>query len=160
MIEPLSEPALESAAADATENRFREILPHLSSGQVQSLLDSLSKLPAEIVSNPQTGLIMLTAKDGGGEQFYLGEVLVTTAEVKVNKSQGHATVMGDDRHKAILAATLSAACRDNATKDTLSLFKQTLGEYATEVAHMHQQERAITASTRVKFESMAEEDPC
>lgn len=63
------------------------------------------------VRGPETGLVMLRGRvGGGGAPFNLGEASVTRASVRLSSGEiGHAVVLGRDADKAGLAAAFDAA---------------------------------------------------
>ena len=144
-------------AKASIEETLRTLLPVLEKEEAEELMAVISEIPAEVIKSPETGLIMVQAGDCFDVDFYLGEVLVTTAEVECFGTRGHATVMGDEPMKAVLAATVSAIVRSNNEK-SLESFTSILDEYTKKFARMRKQEGLLTASTRVNFESMAEEN--
>ena len=93
------------------EHTLRTLLPVLEKNEVEQLLARLSDFPVEVIKAPETGLIMAHARDCFDVDFYLGELLVTTAEVECFGVRGHATIMGDEPLKAVLAATVNAIMR-------------------------------------------------
>lgn len=82
--------------------------------QADALLPELQELGLEVVQN-RTALTMLPMRDTrGGGAFYLGEVLVAEAHVRVGHQeggalQGYAAVLGRDLVQALAAAVLDAA---------------------------------------------------
>lgn len=142
---------------EALESDFRKILIHLDAAQVESLFVSLAAIEFTHIQEPQTGLIMLTATDAFGEPFHLGEVLASTAEVEFEGLRGHATVMGDDGRRAVLAAAVSAISRHDDASRLLSPFQEALSAMAGAIEATQRQEAAMIAATRVKFDSMAPE---
>jgi phosphonate C-P lyase system protein PhnG len=100
---------------------------------------------------------MVHARDCFDVDFYLGEVLVTTAEVECFGIRGHAKIMGDKPMMAVLAATVNALMRSRKAEisDELS---QYLEIYLQRYRDLQQQESLLTAATKVNFESMSEEN--
>jgi phosphonate C-P lyase system protein PhnG len=144
-------------AKTSIEETLRTLLPVLEREEVEELMAIVSEIPAEVIKAPETGLIMVQASDCFDVDFYLGEILVTTAEVECFDKQGHATVMGDEPMKAVLAATVRAIVQSNKKKSLESL-TPILDEYMKKFALIRKQEGLLTAFTRVNFESMAEEN--
>jgi phosphonate C-P lyase system protein PhnG len=140
------------------ENRFRELLPHLDEKAIERLLGFFAPLADAKLREPQTGLVMITARDAFGEKFHLGEILVSVGEIELSGIQGHATVMGDDPRKAVLAATVNAVCRHPEAEQRLASFRAELEQIAAAVGEKLARERNLIASTRVNFDSMAPEE--
>lgn len=139
------------------EHTLRTLLPVLERKEIEELMKAVSEIPVEVIKSPETGLIMMQANDCFDVDFYLGEILVTTAEVECFSTRGHATIMGDEPLKAILAATVSAIVQSN-KKKCLESLTPLLNNYTKRFARIRAQENLLTASTRVNFESMAEEN--
>lgn len=140
------------------EKRFRALLPHMIMTQVDALLQTVQHLEMDSMEEPQTGLVMLTAKDAFQEPFHLGEVLVSTMEVTFDGLRGHATVMGDDTRKALLSAMINAVSRHPNRDDLLSGFQNELDAVSLTVEAALAQEASLVAATRVNFDSMAPEE--
>ena len=115
-------------------------------------------LPLEeisVTSAPETGLIMMTARDCFDTDFCLGEILVTVAETQIEKAQGYAMILGDNPRKAIISASLDAIFSGNNAKLKARLIRSLR---AIEKRHRNQQrkESLLPSSTRVKFDAMPE----
>ena len=81
------------------EHTLRTLLPVLEKKEIEELVRAVCEISVEIIKSPETGLIMVQASDCFDVDFYLGEILVTTAEVECFGTRGHATVMGDEPMK-------------------------------------------------------------
>lgn len=115
-------------------------------------------LPLEKISvtrAPETGLIMMTARDCFDTDFCLGEILVTVAEAQVENANGYAMVLGDNPRKAVLSASLDAIFNGNDAKLQAKLIRSLR---AFERRHKNQQkiETRLPQSTRVQFDAMPE----
>lgn len=153
MIQPLA-----AAAPDSLEARLRAVLPDLPAEECQALLSRLEPLAIEVVGTPETGLIMLTAEDCFGEPFHLGEVLVATAEVEYQRVRAHATVLGGDLEKAVLAASVNALSRHPEAAALLQPLLEPVAQCWKRWQAQREQEDRLLAGTRVHFESMATEE--
>ena len=73
---------------------------------------------AEAVRGPETGLVMLRGRvGGGGAPFNFGEATVTRATVRLpGGAIGHAYALGRDKNKARLAAIADALWQDPARR--------------------------------------------
>ncbi|WP_293910689.1 phosphonate C-P lyase system protein PhnG [Deinococcus sp.] len=77
--------------------------------QAEALLPELQDLGLEVLLN-RTALTLLPMQDTvSGQPFYLGEVLLAEAQVRVGEQQGYAAVVGRDLVQALAAAVLDAA---------------------------------------------------
>jgi len=116
------EPAPSSAAPHAARRRWLSVLAHASSAEIEARLAGAPALPAHAcLRGPETGLVMLLGRaGGGGAAFNLGEMSVTRCSVRNGAGNiGHATVAGRDRRQAELVAALDAAMQDPALAPAL-----------------------------------------
>jgi alpha-D-ribose 1-methylphosphonate 5-triphosphate synthase subunit PhnG len=101
-----------------TRNPRQERLSALASASGAKLLELWARLgidPAcEMVRGPETGLVALRGRiGGGGAPFNFGEATVTRATVRLeNGAVGHSVALGRDRRKAKLIAILDALAQD------------------------------------------------
>ena len=115
-------------------------------------------IPHEVIKAPTRELIMFRAEESVEKlDFNVGEILVTSAEVRVNDAIGYSMVMDIQEQKALDCALLMAVYEAQLpeTKDI---------EELTEFIHRKQnaqlrEEREIVSSTRVNFEVMGGQDP-
>ena len=67
-----------------------------------------------LVREPQIGTVVLQVREPVAEErFYLGDVLVTRAEVEISGVAGWSMRLGDDRVATLAAAVLDAAAESN-----------------------------------------------
>ncbi len=132
------------------------VLAAASDDEVRTMLERLSVLEFQVVKEPETGLIMQTVSDCFKTDFHLGEVLVTTAEVSLDGRRGWGMVMGDSSDRAIVAACLDVILSGDGLRieaDIVSELMKWLGRSQEGIV----EEAKIYGTTRVNFESMAEE---
>ena len=105
------------------------------------------------VRPPETGLIMVRGRiGGGGAPFNLGEATVTRCAVAVDSGEvGHAIVLGRDKEHARLAACFDALWQRAATRASVERIAAAL---ATEQQAADAKARAETAATKVDFFTM------
>ena len=137
-------------------NRIREILPEMYPEEIAALASALPMERAKVVQPPQAGLIMAKARDCFDTDFFLGEVLVTRAEVEYEGRLGRATLMGDHPAATLIAAVLETLENDDGAK-YLEAAHAICSPAAQRVDEHRKQEACWVASTRVNFQSMAEE---
>jgi len=110
--------------------------------------------PHTRLRGPETGLVMLRGRaGGGGAPFNLGEMTVTRCTVRAGGHIGHAYVAGRDAAKTELAARLDAALQDpalHAAVQAAVIAPLAAGEAARRAA-----DAARAAATRVEFFTMA-----
>ena len=115
-------------------------------------------LPLEEISitkAPETGLIMMTARDCFDTDFCLGEILVTVAETQIDNAQGYAMVLGDNPRKAIISASLDAIFNGNDAKLKAKLIR-CLSVFERRHNNQQRTESLLPSSTRVQFDAMPE----
>jgi phosphonate C-P lyase system protein PhnG len=135
---------------------LREVLPGMNAEEIKVLSAALPMDRVRVIRAPHTGLIMSKVRDCFDTEFFLGEVLVTRAEVEFEGQRGQATLMGDFPSAALLAAVLEALCLKGEAhyfESAHSICGPAMQRFA---ARQNQQSRLV-AATRVNFKSMAVE---
>lgn len=130
-------------------------------------LEVLARAPAELVKQfaddliPQlghievlqnrTGLVMLPMQDSAqGTTFYLGEVLIAEAHVRLASSEGYGACLGRDLEQALAIALLDAALVAGIEHEHIARFLQAR---AAELAATDQELRQAAAATGVDLET-------
>jgi alpha-D-ribose 1-methylphosphonate 5-triphosphate synthase subunit PhnG len=142
------------SSSDARQQSMR-----LLAGAAPADLDRLwsawiEKPEFKIVRAPETGLVMVRGRmGGGGDAFNLGEATVTRATVRLAGGQiGHAYCLGRDREKALRAAVFDALWQSESTRDAVEAdVLQPLREAADTADKSRRDE---TSATRVDFFTM------
>jgi alpha-D-ribose 1-methylphosphonate 5-triphosphate synthase subunit PhnG len=111
-------------------------------------------LDAHAVRGPETGLVTLRGRiGGGGAPFNVGEATVTRATVRLSSGEvGHSYALGRDKEKARLAAIADAAWQNPAHRATVEAKIVTPLRQAAQSADTRR--RAETAATKVDFFTM------
>lgn len=117
------------------------------------LLEMLAGMPVDIVEPPSTGLIMVSVTEAGGEDFHLGEALVTEARACYEGKRGYAMVAGNRPEKAVIRASLCAVAEYGAYR-LLEPVYDFLLEQERLIGEQKKKEQAMIASTKVQFEKM------
>jgi alpha-D-ribose 1-methylphosphonate 5-triphosphate synthase subunit PhnG len=106
----------------------------------------------ETIRGPETGLIMLRGRTGGGgAPFNLGEATVSRASVRIGTGEiGHGYCLGRDEAKAQLIAVIDALYQREPTNIDFAILRP-LRDIA---AARDRQRRDETAATRVEFFTM------
>ncbi|MBB5665785.1 alpha-D-ribose 1-methylphosphonate 5-triphosphate synthase subunit PhnG [Rhizobium leguminosarum] len=149
------------AASQTASGRKRavDLLARAQLSELSAVWNALPEKPAtHPVRGPETGLVMVRGRiGGGGAPFNLGEVTVTRATVRLDSgSIGHAQALGTDREKARLAAIFDALWQEEATQDFV---EQALLLPITErIATAERRKADETAATRVDFFTMVRGD--
>ncbi|PDT16974.1 phosphonate C-P lyase system protein PhnG [Rhizobium sp. J15] len=149
------------AASQAVSGRKRaaDLLARAERSELQAAWDALPQKPAaHPVRGPETGLVMVRGRiGGGGAPFNLGEVTMTRATVRLESgSIGHAQALGTDREKARLAAIFDALWQEDATTDFVE--RALLLPIAERIAAAERRKAEETAATRVDFFTMVRGD--
>ncbi|QPB19802.1 phosphonate C-P lyase system protein PhnG [Rhizobium sp. 007] len=139
--------------------RVADLLARAERHELVEAFDGLAEKPAaQPVRGPETGLVMVRGRiGGGGAPFNLGEVTVTRATIRLGSGAvGHAQALGTDREKVRLAAIFDALWQDDAMKDFVE--ERLLSPIAARIAGVDQRKADETAATRVDFFTMVRGD--
>ncbi|BAV47963.1 protein phnG [Mesorhizobium sp. 113-1-2] len=109
---------------------------------------------AELLRGPETGLVTLRGRiGGGGAPFNVGEATVTRATVRLPSGQvGHCYALGRDKQKAKLAAIADALWQDPARRAEVET--RLIAPLRSALATAQEKRRAETAATKVDFFTM------
>lgn len=140
-------------APPAADGNLADCIMHMPERAVRKLLGLVAGEAIRVVRGPLTGLVMMTAQDSFETPFYLGEVLVTEAEVDYGGCRGYGMVLGDDADRAIARATMEAigASMNRVLLERLNLF---LTDENRKLEARRKRAASLIASTRVDFETM------
>lgn len=106
-----------------------------------------------LLAGPEVGLTMLDVREPVcGDRFYLGEVLVTSAEIELGGARGWAMRMGSDREATLAAAVCDAEVE--AARALAGEVEQLCHRTAAAVAGADAVGRAELAATEVHFEEL------
>lgn len=132
-----------AAFARASEDQLRKL------GQAAGL-----PLDAELLRGPETGLVTVRGRiGGGGAPFNTGEATVTRATVRLPSGQiGHAYALGRDKEKVRIAAILDAAWCSPETREIVEI--KVVTPLVRTAAEADAKRRAETAATKVDFFTM------
>lgn len=145
-----------SAESVATGERQRAmgLLAKASRAELQAAFDALGDKPAaQPVRGPETGLVMVRGRiGGGGAPFNLGEATVTRASVRLEDGTvGHGQALGTDSAKARLAAIFDALFQQPARRAGVEAL---LDAVAARITDEDAEKARQTAATRVDFFTM------
>lgn len=146
----------EAAAQERRERkRVADLLAQAERDELDAAWEALPGKPAvQPVRGPETGLVMVRGRiGGGGSPFNLGEVTVTRATIRLASGTiGHAHALGTDREKARLSAIFDALWQQSATKEFVE--KAILQPVTDRIAEYDRKRAEETAATRVDFFTM------
>lgn len=111
-------------------------------------------LDAHAVRGPETGLVTLRGRiGGGGAPFNFGEATVTRATVRLSSGEvGHAYGLGRDKEKARLSAIADAAWQNREHRAAIE--EKIVAPLREAAASADARRRAETAATKVDFFTM------
>jgi alpha-D-ribose 1-methylphosphonate 5-triphosphate synthase subunit PhnG len=145
--------------AEAMEMRERkrvtDLLARAAREELDAAWEALPEKPAvQPVRGPETGLVMVRGRiGGGGSPFNLGEVTVTRTTIRLASGKvGHAHALGTDRERSRLAAIFDALWQEPATKDFVE--RTILAPVAERIGAADAKKADETAATRVDFFTM------
>nr|WP_237143520.1 phosphonate C-P lyase system protein PhnG [Phyllobacterium zundukense] len=116
------------------------------------------KPQVETLRGPETGLVMVRGRiGGGGAPFNLGEATVTRATVRLgNGAVGHAYALGRQGEKVRLAAVFDALWQEPVHRQAVE--DAVLAPIAQRLNGDLEDKRAETAATKVDFFTMVRGD--
>ncbi len=135
------------------------ILARANSVDLKALWQAWRDKPEfEILRGPQTGLVMLRGRiGGGGAPFNVGEATVTRATVRLaDGNVGHSYALGRDQEKARLAALFDALWQNEAHRDAVK--SQVLDVLSEKLDQADTKARHEAAATKVDFFTMVRGD--
>lgn len=144
----------DKARIDARRARMA-MLARADAGDLRRLWGGLSiDPPCEMLRGPETGLVTLRGRiGGGGSPFNLGEATVTRATVRLaNGLVGHSIMLGHDKAKARLAAVIDALAEDSALGGRIS--NEILQPLDKALKDADARRRGEAAATQVEFFTM------
>ena len=127
-------------------------LAHAEADELRRLWrESSLPVEAQLLRGPETGLVTLRGRiGGGGAPFNVGEATVTRATVRLpDGTVGHAYALGRDKDKARLSATADALWQLPALRAEVEA--KLLAPRRATAAAADQKRRAETAATKVDF---------
>jgi alpha-D-ribose 1-methylphosphonate 5-triphosphate synthase subunit PhnG len=135
--------------------RWMAVLARAEAAQIASLLDTCGTLPPyTIIRGPETGLVMVRGRaGGGGAPFNLGETTVTRCTLRTETGFiGHAYIAGRDRRRSELAALADALLQDQ--NRSAELESRVIARLEAQQAQAKAARTAKAAATRVQFFAM------
>ena len=150
---------IETTAETTGRRRAAGLLAQASIDELTAAFEKLAEKPVvKPVRGPETGLVMVRGRiGGGGAPFNLGEATVTRATVLLaSGTAGHAHALGTDKEKVRLAAIFDALWQEAATQDLVEA--TLLAPIEARIAAEDNQKAEETAATRVDFFTMVRGD--
>ena len=145
----------QEAREQAGRKALMATLAHAEADEIARLWNE-SGLPseAELLRGPETGLVTVRGRiGGGGAPFNVGEATVTRATVRLPSGKvGHSYALGRDKDKARLAALADALWQDPAQREAVETKLAAPLRAALDAAR--ETRRVETAATKVDFFTM------
>jgi len=145
------------AAANTPRQEAMAVLSHATPKRLSELWAAWADKPDyHKVRGPETGLVMVRGRaGGGGNAFNLGEATVTRATVRLASGEvGHAYCLGRDGDKAVQSALFDALRQ----RDAEAVERLVLQPLHDEQAAADAKLRDETAATKVDFFTMVRGD--
>jgi alpha-D-ribose 1-methylphosphonate 5-triphosphate synthase subunit PhnG len=135
--------------------RIVDLLARATHAELEHALADRGGVPDHsLLRGPETGLVMVRGRiGGGGAPFNLGEATMTRASIRLADGRiGHGYRLGTDRKAATLAAVIDALAQDVSVSDALEagLFS----DIAARLEDEARRTRDETAATKVDFFTM------
>jgi alpha-D-ribose 1-methylphosphonate 5-triphosphate synthase subunit PhnG len=146
---------LADQAAAAGRRRAANLLAQASRDELAAAWEALTDKPTvKPVRGPETGLVMVRGRiGGGGAPFNLGEATVTRATVLLSSgTAGHAQSLGTSKEKVRLQAVFDALWQEEATQAFVE--RALLSPIEARLAEADARKAEETAATRVDFFTM------
>jgi alpha-D-ribose 1-methylphosphonate 5-triphosphate synthase subunit PhnG len=137
----------------AADGNLPDCILQLPEQALRKLLGLVAGEAIHVVRGPLTGLVMMSAMDSHETEFFLGEVLVTEAEVDYGGCRGYGMVLGDDADRAIARAAVEAigASPNRVLRERVN---RLLNAENRKLEARKKRAASLIAATRVDFETM------
>ena len=148
-----------SPPGDSARRAALSLLARAGKRELAAAWQALSPAPSfESVRRPETGLVMVRGRiGGGGAPFNFGEVTVTRCAVRMESGEvGFGHVLGRDQKRAELVACFDALLQSDKYRDFVE--ERVLAPVAARAAAEDDLKRRQTAATRVNFFTMVRGD--
>ncbi len=153
------EVAPSNCGSDDGRKAAMALLAQATAQEMQQFWSQWNEKPGvETLRGPETGLVMIRGRiGGGGAPFNLGESTVTRATVRLdNGAVGHAYALGRQGEKVRLAAVFDALWQEEAQRQAVE--DMILAPIARRLNDSLEGKRAETAATKVDFFTMVRGD--
>ncbi len=148
-------------AQQAARQRWLAVLAHAPRELLERHAAAISADAFARLRAPEIGLTMVRARIGNrGDRFNVGDATVTRCVVRHRGTDGRLAagvgyVLGRDEARAEWIARLDAMLQQPEHHD--ALMRDVIAPLAAETARRHAASAALTASSRVSFETLASE---
>lgn len=148
--------AAPACEAGHSRKRAMAILAEAHPDELEAAFRAYAHIEAATLRAPETGLVMVRGRiGGGGAPFNLGEATTTRASVQLDTGEiGHAYALGSDGEAVRLAAIFDALWQ----RQPDDIERQVLAPIAERIGRQDAQKAGETAATRVNFFTMVRGD--
>jgi alpha-D-ribose 1-methylphosphonate 5-triphosphate synthase subunit PhnG len=149
----------ENTPSTASRQRVAALLARANMDELMTVWNGLEQTPeAEKVRGPETGLVMVRGRiGGGGDAFNLGEATMTRATIRLaSGTVGHAHALGTNKKKAWVSAIFDALWQELETRNAIET--HLLSPVEKRLKATADQKKQETAATRVNFFTMVRGD--
>jgi alpha-D-ribose 1-methylphosphonate 5-triphosphate synthase subunit PhnG len=136
-----------------SSEKWQSVLVRMDGRAVERLLQILSRENIVVRRGPETGFLMMTARDASESDFHMGEVLVTEAEVEYGGRRGYAVVMGNEPEKAMVRAAVEVILAGGDVA-LVGRIERVLSVEAKKQTAASRRASDLLAGTKVNFEMM------
>lgn len=159
MSDEILEASRKDDGSDGGRKAAMALLAQATSQELQAFWSQWNEKPeVETLRGPETGLVMIRGRiGGGGEPFNFGEATVTRATVRLgNGAVGHAYALGRQGEKVRLAAVFDALWQGETERRAVE--DKVLAPIARRLSDDLESKRSETAATKVDFFTMVRGD--
>lgn len=142
------------ASAGNPRKRVVDLLAQALRDELDAAWDVIDPKPeAQALRGPETGMVMVRGRIGGGAPFNLGEATISRATVRLaSGAVGHGQTLGTDGEKARLAAIFDALWQDPDVRPLVE--SNLLAPIAARITAQDSRKAEEAAATRVDFFTM------
>jgi phosphonate C-P lyase system protein PhnG len=133
---------------------IQRIIPFLTDEEALAVIDFI-KQKDFFIHREEAGMVMSGANDSFGNPFFLGELLVSEAEVEYKNKRGYGMVMGSNKSHALIMAASDSALQagDDPFFTELDKYLEPVDKRMNESLNT---EKKFVSGTKVNFGLMVE----
>jgi len=135
--------------------QLQKSVPFLEKNEELEILDIIKNNGFEIVDGGETGMVMQKTADSFGNPFFLGELLVVRAEVKLGNATGYGMTLCGNEGSALIMACADAAF-SSGDSVFIKLLMEKMGPAMKRQKDRLKAEMDMTSATKVNFGLMVE----
>jgi alpha-D-ribose 1-methylphosphonate 5-triphosphate synthase subunit PhnG len=134
--------------------KLQKIIHYINDEEINKIINYIKQKDSHF-HKEEIGMIMSQVNDSFGNPFFLGEILVSEAEVEFKNTRGYGMVMGSNKNLALILATVDSALQieDKLFIEELNRFLEPARIRAMESINT---EKTFVSGTKVNFGLMVE----